>query len=666
MAELSREVLLGLYRRMMRIRMFEERAMELYRNGRIPGLLHPYVGQEAVAAGVCQALRKEDYILSTHRGHGHSLAKGMPMYKIMSELYGKETGACKGIGGSMHATDPEVGVLFSTALVGGGIPIAVGAGLASRLLKKGFVVACFFGDGASNIGNFHEALNMASLWNLPCIFVCENNRYAISVSTKKSTSVERIAVRAASYSMRGVTIDGMDPIEVYKATSEAAERARAGEGPTLIECMTYRFVGHHMGDPGTGYRTREEVEEMKARDPITRLRSLLLGEGAASEAEINAINREAEAELEEAIRIAETSDYLDPETLPRYVYASPLDGEAAEPPQEPEEGRSISYSAALREALIEEMQRDENVIVLGEDIGIYGGIFKVTKGLLEMFGEERVRDTPISENTIVGAALGAALMGMRPVAEIMYMDFLNLAMDQLVNHAAKMRFMTGGQLKAPLVVRTQSSAGRNTGGQHSQFFPAFLMNTPGLKVVAPSTPYDAKGLLKSAIRDDDPVVFIEHGLLYSQRGPVPEKEYLIPIGKASVKRSGRDATIVAISAMVPKAMEAAGMLEERGISAEVIDPRTLAPLDAGSIIGSVKKTGRLVVVDPSCRTAGAAAEIAALIAEEAIHYLDGPIKRITARDTPSPFAPNLTDWYMPSAGRIAEAVLELVGERGEA
>ncbi|MBI2880583.1 MAG: alpha-ketoacid dehydrogenase subunit beta [Candidatus Tectomicrobia bacterium] len=321
--------------------------------------------------------------------------------------------------------------------------------------------------------------------------------------------------------------------------------------------------------------------------------------------------------------------------------------------------RELTYREALREALREEMARDENVFLLGEDIAEFGGSYKVTQGLLQEFGRERVRNTPISEQAIVGAALGAALVGMRPVAELMYIDFSTVAMDQIVNQAAKVRYMFGGKAKTALVIRTQGGAGRSSGAQHAQSLEAWFVHVPGLKVVMPSTPYDAKGLLKAAIRDEDPVIFIEHKLLYGEKGPVPEEEYVIPLGKADVKREGRDATLVATSRMVQRSLQAAEVLSKEGVEVEVVDPRTLFPLDVETLFASVRKTNRLVIVHEAVRRCGWGAEVAARVAEEAMDYLDAPIRRVAALETPVPFAPNLEDYVIPNVERIVGGVRAL-------
>ncbi|MGA2789182.1 MAG: alpha-ketoacid dehydrogenase subunit beta [Candidatus Bathyarchaeia archaeon] len=319
----------------------------------------------------------------------------------------------------------------------------------------------------------------------------------------------------------------------------------------------------------------------------------------------------------------------------------------------------LTFVEAVREALTEEMRRDEKVFVMGEDVGKFGGVFKVTKGLLEEFGPERVRDTPLSENAIVGAAVGAALMGYRPVAEVMYMDFLNECADQLVNHLPKLHFMTGGKLTAPVVIRTQYSLGRNTGAQHSQCFPAFYMNTPGLMLAMPSTPADAKGLLKTAIRGNNPVLFVESAILYSSKGEVPEDEFLIPFGCADIKRQGEDVTLVAISRLVGEALAAADALASEGISVEVVDPRTLVPLDANTIISSVRKTGRLVTAEDSCRTSGVGAEILARVMENAMDYLEG-VGRVACPDIPAPFSPPLQSAYMPTRNTIISTIKSIM------
>jgi pyruvate dehydrogenase E1 component alpha subunit len=650
------------------IRLFEERVVELFKRGMIRGATHVYLGEEAVATGACLAINEDDYITSTHRGHGHCIAKGADVRKMMAEILGRRTGYCRGYGGSMHIADIEIGILGANGIVGGGIPIATGAGLTCKYKNNKKVVLCFFGDGATNQGSFHEALNLASVWKLPVIYICENNGFAVTTPTSISTSVKDIFVRAQSYSMKGTTIDGNDVLEVYKAVKDSVERARSGEGPTLIEAKTYRWEGHYLGDPQV-YRTKEEVEEWKKKDPIERFKKYAKENNLLTDKEIEEILTRAKLLVDDAEKFALESEHPSPEELKslEILFAKNEELEKIETYSFFEKGafsgdkREITYAEAINEALEEEMARDTNVILLGEDIGFHGGAFQVTKGLYKKFGKERVRDTPVSEAAIVGAAIGAALTGLRPVAEIMYIDFTTIAMDQIINQAAKIRFMFGGKPKLPLVIRTMCGAGTGSAAQHSQNLEALFYHIPGLKIAIPSTPFDAKGLLKTAIRDDNPVIFIEYKRLYhTLKGPVPRDEYLIPFGKADIKKEGKDVTVVATSAMVHEALKAAEILEREGVSIEIIDPRTLYPLDKETIISSVKKTGKLVIVHEAIVRGGIGGDIAAMVLEEAFDYLDAPIKRIGGLEVPMPYAKNLEEAVIPNCEKIIAAVKEIL------
>lgn len=646
----SKRDLVTVLEKMMEIRCFEEKIARLYAQGdSVVGPVHLYAGQEAVAVGVCSNLRRDDYITSNHRGHGHCIAKGARLDKMMSELFGKETGYNKGRGSSMHMMSADLGILGTSSVVAAGIPIAVGIGLSIKMRKTDQVVVSFFGDGAANNGNFHEGLNLAAIWKLPTVFVCENNMYAVSTPTSESTSVKDVSLRAAAYGIPGFAVNGMDVIEVAKISGEAVERARKGHGPTLIECKTYRFRAHGEGET-LKYRTNEEVQRWKESCPIRALKERLIKENFLDEENANRIEQEIRARLDKAVQFAKESPFpqISVEELEEIVIASP----------DHRTSREITFIEAIREALREEMRRDETVFLIGEDVK--HALWGVTKGLVDEFGEERVRDTPISENTIVGTALGSAMTGMRPVAEIMFNDFLTLCMDQIVNQAAKIRFLSADQLKAPMVIRSPIGLGRSAGPQHSQSFLSWFMHVPGIKIVAPSTPYDAKGLLKTAIRQDDPVLFVEALLLYGVKGLVPEEEYTIPFGKADIKKVGEDVTLVSISIMVSRAIAACKKLEEQGVSVELIDPRTLSPLDKKTIVDSIKKTGRLVVVEPECKTCGVGSEIAAIISEEAIDYLDAPIRRVAVRDSPIPCSPPLEKCLIPNEDDIVKSVCEIV------
>jgi pyruvate/2-oxoglutarate/acetoin dehydrogenase E1 component len=435
----------------------------------------------------------------------------------------------------------------------------------------------------------------------------------------------------------------MNVLEVRKAVSEAVERARLGEGPTIVECMTYRYYGHSHSDP-RAYRTREEEALYKDRDPVKRLRRDMSAVGMLSDEEFEKLEETVQNKLDEAMRYSEASPEPNPDQLYTDVFApaktTQADVEAEKRLRErvrtDPDIRQISYAQALVEAMREEMKRDERVFIFGEDVGLYGGAYGATRGLFEEFGEQRVIDSPISEATVGGAAVGAAMAGMRPVAEIMYVDFTPLAMDQIANQGAKNRYMFGGKTSVPMVLRTEGGAGRAIAAHHSQSLESLWTHFPGIYVVMPATPYDAKGLLKAAIRDDNPVMFIEHKMLYKDKGPVPEEEYIIPLGVADIKRPGKDLTIVTYSRMVGRSLAAAELLAKEGIDAEVIDLRTLKPLDIDTVIGSIKKTGRFVGVTESYENTSFINEVMAQINELAFDWLDAPMVRVAAANVPVP------------------------------
>ena len=648
---LPAERMLALYESMARIRTFELAAADLFTRGLIKGAAHSYAGEEAIAAGTCANLTPADYIGSYHRGHGHCIAKGASTAKMMAELMGKATGSCGGLGGSMHVADLDLNILGANVIVGATMPLGTGAALAAKMRGEGQVSIAFFGDGAANQGVFHEALNLASVWKLPMVFVCENNQYALSTASKLTTSVERISIRATSYDVPGITIDGNDAVEVDLVIGEAIERARRGEGPSLIEALTWRWGGHSMRTNLNDPRSEADRLAWQARCPLIRMRERMTG----LESEIAGIDGRIEQEIADAIAFAEASAEPDlailetAVTVPHRTYTEPAPGT-----------RELTYADALNEALAQEMERDPSVFIMGEDIGPLGGVFQVTKNLYDRFGAERVRDTPITEPAFCGAGVGAAIAGMRPIVEVQIFDFVTLMMDMIVNQAAKFRLMNGGVGRVPVVIRGPQGGGIRLAAQHSQSLEAWFQHIPGLVVIAPSTPYDAKGLLAAAIRDDNPVIFLEHKMLYlGQTAPVPEEPYCIPIGKADIKREGSDVTIVATQVMVQRALSAAKVLERDGISCEVIDPRTIKPLDIETILTSVRKTNRLIVVHEACQTGGFGAEVSAQVTERAFDWLDAPVLRVGARDVPMPYNDQLETAVIPSQERIIDAVRSL-------
>jgi 2-oxoisovalerate dehydrogenase E1 component len=655
MAQFSTSDLLELYRRMLVIRGFEERVATLYRDGEIPGFVHLSIGQEASAVGACWPLRPSDGITSTHRGHGHCLAKGLDPRRMFAELMGKEGGSNRGRGGSMHVADPALGIFGANGVVGAGLPIAVGAALAAHLRGGDDVTVAFFGDGAVAQGAFHEAINLAALWRLPVVFFCENNGYA-EFSPASAQHPVPLEARAGGYGLPYVRVDGNDVCATAAAMDEVVLDVRRGSGPIVVEAMTYRLRGHYEGDPER-YRTADEVRAWQERDPVRMHEARLRAAGVGVE-DIEAIERAVAAALDAALADARRSHEPDPARLADFVVRPRPPWSEPRPPAET--AAVFRTMDAIRAALEAELARDDRVFVAGVDVGAGGNVFGLTRGLAERF-PGRVRDTPISETAVIGLAVGAAMAGMRPVVEVMYLDFLGVCFDQLLNQAAKLPFMTGGAAEMALVVRTQFGAGRSSGSQHSQSLEALLAHVPGLTVVMPSTPVDTYGLLRAAIADPNPVIFIENRLLYGMKGPQPGPDHLVPIGRAAVVRSGRHVTVVSVSRMVHEALAAAELLAEEGVSVEVIDLRTVAPLDVPTILDSVRKTSRLVVAHEAVVPFGIGAEIAAVVAREAFWDLDAPIERVGAAPTPPPYAPVLERAWLPGRDEIAAAVRRVVG-----
>ncbi|MFP4176199.1 MAG: pyruvate dehydrogenase complex E1 component subunit beta [Candidatus Brocadiia bacterium] len=682
------------------------------------GPTHLSLGQEATSVGACSAIGLTDYITSTHRGHGDGIAKGYAaikerdedqlrawlgpdaatglkgeelrqkakdehIYRTIAELFGKDDGYCRGRGGGMHIADFTSGHLGANAIVGGSVPLATGAGYSCRYKDRERIAVCFAGDGAYANGVVLESLNMSSMaqftnelaedpFGVPTVYVIVNNQYGMTGQQEgEVTGVDYLARRAAGFhpeAMHAEVVNGMNVLAVRDALRSAAETARKGQGPVLRELMCYRYQGHSLSDPRTEYRQKDEEKAWKEKDPIENFKAEIVEAGVADENEIEELDKKVQTRHEEAAVRAAKADDPPADEVTKFVFT---DGFASDVPEEfsnPEIRQELPYperkdgtitcKEALREAMIEEMSRDERVIIYGEDVADYGGAFKVTKGLLESFGRDRVFNTSISEAAIVGTGVGAAMTGMRPVVELMYSDFEFMAGDQLYNQAAKWHYMSGGRNKVPMVLRTSTGAGKGYGGQHSQALESHSTHTPGLKVVYASTPYDAKGLLKTAIRDDNPVVFVESQQLYNRRGEVPQEDYLVPFGEAALRRSGDDVTIVAwgfVADLIPEVTKK--LAQEHGIEAEFIDPRTLIPLDMETIVESIRKTGSCVVASQACRTGSYTAEVASRIEEEAFDYLDAPIERIGSADSVSPQSEVLEKAFLPQVEDVVEAAL---------
>lgn len=644
---------------MVRSRLFEEKLDILFASGKLHGTTHLSNGQEAVQTGAALALDEGDWIVPTHRCHGHTIARGAEPYAMFAEMFGSSHGLSKGLGGSMHMTDLAHGNPGGSAVVGSSVALAVGAALAMKRLGKQNVAVAFFGDGASSRGVIHETMNMAALWKLPVIFLCENNHYGMSAPVTSAVSAPSVACRGASYAIPSCTIDGNDVGEVFQAMAEASVRARSGEGPTLIEAVTYRTSGHSRNDRRL-YRSREEEALWAERDPILRLRDELISLGLLDMSEWAAVMDAESRLIDEAAGKAEAtaSDALSLEKAQAMVF----------PPPPTKEWPEIdlpyvtTYREAIRDSLSRCMKESPKVFLMGEDIGLYGGCFKVTSGLWDIHSHDRILETPVSEEGFTGVATGAAMFGLRPVVEIMYGDFLTLASDPLVNHAAKSYFMSGGRLSCPLVVRTPVGSGSGHGAQHTQSLEAMFTNIPGLKVVAPATVEDARVLLSSSIADNGPVVFLEHRMLYDMKGEVVRGGTIEPLGKAAVRRTGSDITLISYSRAVHTCLEAAELLSAEGIDAEVIDLRTLVPLDEDMIHESVRRTGRALVVHDSPLHGGYGGEIVACIAgdKETFSCLRSPVERLCGLDMPVPFSALLEAAVIPSAEKVAEKVRSMV------
>jgi 2-oxoisovalerate dehydrogenase E1 component len=650
----SRADLVEMHRRMLVIRGFEARVAALYRDGEVPGFVHLSIGQEAAAVGACWPLRPSDVITSTHRGHGHCLAKGMAPLGMFAELMGKDGGTNRGRGGSMHIADPALGIFGANGIVAAGLPIAVGAATAAQLRGDRGVAVAFFGDGAPAQGAFHEALNLAAVWALPVIFFCENNGYA-EFSPTASQHAAPLERRAGGYGIAYVGVDGNDAAVTAATMEDVVLGVRAGRGPVIVEATTYRWHGHYEGDPGR-YRSQEEVDAWAARDPLLVHERRLRGAGVDDD-EREALESSVADLLDGAVEAARQLASPSAASLSEFVVrARPT---IPTPPPLPDDAPTFRTMDAIRAALHAELAADDRVFVAGIDVAAGGNVFGLTRGLHEQFGA-RVRDTPIAETAIVGLGVGAAMAGMRPVVELMYLDFLGVCFDQLLNQAAKLPFMTGGAAEMGLTVRTQFGAGRSSGSQHSQSLEALLAHIPGLSVVMPSTPADTYGLLRAAIQDPNPVVFIENRLLYGRQGPQPPPDYLLPVGRARVARPGTDVTVVSVSRMVHDALAAAARLADEGVAVEVIDLRTVAPLDTATILDSVRKTSRLLIAHEAVVPFGIGAEIAATVAREAFWDLDAPITRLGAAATPPPYAPELERAWLPGRDELADAIRRLV------
>lgn len=638
-----------MYRNMVLSRELDRRMLSLQRQGRI-GTYAMLEGQEAVQIGSALALQPNDFVFPSYREHGVQVTRGLPIEVLLAYW--------KGLPNARWDIEKyRTGIV--TVPIASQLPHAVGYSYVTKMRGEDTVTVTYFGDGATSEVDFHSGMNFAGVWKTPTVFICANNLYAISVPYEKQTAAPTIAQKARAYGFEGIRVDGMDPIAVYLATRLAARRARQGSGPTLIEAMTYRYGPHATADDPTLYRTDAEVEAWKAKDPIDRIRKFLenrgewddrIGEKVAMEvadlveAAITSIEAEPLPGRDDAVRngfaripahvVEQLHQFQDSHDEDRTVFTEAEVWRPGSDPLPAGPTTNITMAEAINAALHQAMERDETVIVLGEDVGLSGGVFRVTEGLQTKYGETRVIDTPLNESGIVGSAVGMALAGARPVAEIQFDGFVYPAFDQIVSHLGRFRFRTRGTSAVPVVVRFPNGAGIGAHEHHCDSPEAYFVHAPGLVVICPSSPRDAKGLLASALEGEDPVIFLEPKVLYrAGREEVPTEHYTIPIGRARIRQAGDDLTIVTYGGMVPVALSAASAVDA---SIEIIDLRTLFPWDRETVLDSVTKTGRLLLVQEPQGSAGMAAEVSAVVAEKALYDLKAPIRRITGFDVPWP------------------------------
>lgn len=675
------------------VREFETAVLDLSDQGLVHGPAHVSVGQEAVAAGMAVVLKKSDLMGSTHRAHGHFLAKAVMFHapdgydpvndpieprmqnavnRTLAEIMGLCEGWCKGRGGSMHLYDRESGNIGSNGIVGGGIPLVTGAAWGERLLKRDTVAVSFFGDGAINQGCFHEAANMAALWGVPVIYFVENNQYAVGTPTHLSSYVQDLALRSLSYGIDSIIVDGMDPLAIYQAFSMSVESVRKKKFPFLIEGRTYRHFHHAGRIPGSayGYRSKEEEDSWLARDPLTVFPSTLLSRKILGNADDDNLRQKAKVSVEQAVVFC-TEEKEGKRFIPEGKWPA-ADGLAQDlrcsddvPSEiqfaETEDfSRSIpmTYVEAIAAVTLRNMERDERVIVLGEEVAnLNGGAYQACKGIKEVFAD-RLFNTPISESGFVGIAGGAASVGLRPVVEIMFPDFALMAGDQLFNQIGKLRHMYGGGVSFPLVVRTRIGIGYGYGGQHSMNPAGFFALFPGWRMVAPSNAFDYIGLFNEAIRLNDPVIVIEHGMLYNESAKIPDDtlDFHIPYGRAKVAREGNDLTVLTYLTGVKDCQEAAEALGPAGGDVEIIDLRTLdyVGMDYETIGRSVRKTKSVLIVEQAPRSMGLSGRLSDEIQERYFDHLDCPVGKVVAPDIPPPVSRRLEDAMWPSVDDIKE------------
>ncbi|MGQ9863774.1 MAG: alpha-ketoacid dehydrogenase subunit alpha/beta [Bacteroidia bacterium] len=645
---LSREELLTLYTYMVYARRVEEKMLVLLRQNKISKWFSG-IGQEAIAVGATCALKKEDYIFPLHRNLGVFLARGMPLRKLFAQWQGKKSGYTQGRERSFHFGSVQDRVIGMISHLGAMLPVADGVALASKLKKQNFIVLAFIGEGATSEGDFHEALNLASVWDLPVLFLIENNGYALSTPPTEQYRCQKLSDKAQGYGIEGCTLEGNNVLEVYRKVKAFAEAMRQDHRPRLLECFTFRRRGHEEAS-GTKYVPPSLQAYWAERDPVENYEKFLLAEGILLLQEREEIEKKLKKEIDQAVQevLSEPEPtYQEKEEIADVYH--PSDYELVPPSSST---RPLRYVDAISEGLSQAMEKDPSLVLMGQDVAEYGGVFKVTEGFVSRFGKERVRNTPLCESAVLGAALGLSIENIPSVVEMQFSDFVSMGFNQIVNNLAKNHYRWG--VPAKVVVRMPTGAGVGAGPFHSQSTEAWFMHVPGLKILYPATAYDAKGLLTTAIKDPNPVMFFEHKALYRKiQDLVPEKYYNLPIGVAKVAKEGKDLSLITYGWGLHMALQAQKNFPYYDI--EIIDLRTLLPWDKETVLRSVRKCGRCLILYEGTYTLGVGAEIAAWLAEYAFMYLDAPIFRVASQDTPVPFNPVLEEGFLPW-NRLPEAI----------